>query len=259
MSLSDKIVNVGLVAGTAVTLYSVCKRKSGEVSSAQIRELAENEIPEEIEDSCIDLLGKYEDARRSADKVRKADAMIRKQEKIAIGYETAKNNEKNAEAAFNAAKKALKNFKPDSTQVAVGSGDSAVAINVQNSGAKVALETAVREAQSKYDIMRAKRELLDDTINQKVISSRTPEQIDILNKESAIYWDYKKALDKREQAITDICNNSEWKQEKISKIFKANVTKGEIIADAVGYSALPVAALAWIWNNAVKKIEMLEG
>lgn len=258
MSLSDKIANIGLVAGSAVTLYSVCKRKPGTVTGDQIRELAEKEIPEELDDECVDLLAKYEDAKRAADRVRKADALVRKQEKIAVGYETAKNNEINAERAFKEAKKALKEFKPDSTQVAVGSGESAVAINVQNSGSKVVLENAVRDAQSKYDVMRTKRELLDDTINQKVLTSRTPEQVDILNNESALYWEYKKALEKREQAITDICSDPEWKQDKVSKIFKANVTKGEIITDAIGYSALPIAALVWIWNNAANKIKMLE-
>lgn len=257
--MKNKLVTAALVAGGATTAYFLIK-KGGKISidADKVREAAENELPEEIEDKCIDLLGKYEDARAAADKVRKADKVIRNQAKTELGYSTAKSNEEAAKKAFEAAKKALKDFKPDSTQVAVGTGESAVAINVQNSGAKVALETAMREAQSKYDMMRSRRELLDDTINQKVLTSRTPEQLQIMDKESDIYWKYQNALKERENAIQQILNDKDWKQSKWNELFKGSVTKADVILDAIGYSAFPAAVLAYIWVDAADKIKLLE-
>jgi hypothetical protein len=259
MSAGKKLATVGILAGAATTLYFVCKGGYNiSVSADSLRELAEKMVPDTYDDACIDLLAKYEDAKAAADKVRKADKVIRDNEKVAVGYSTAKNSEKLAKEAFEAAKKALKNYKPDSTQVAVGSGESAVAINVQNSGQKVALEMAMREAQSKYDMARSRRELLDDTINQKVVTSRTPEQIQIMQDESDAYWDYQKSLKEREEVINSYLNNKAWKNEKLNEIFKGSVTKSDIIVDAIGYSALPAAVLAYIWVDAATKIKLLE-
>ncbi len=257
--MKNKLLTAGLIAATGITGYFVIK-KGGKVmvNGDELRKLAEDMVPDSYDERCIDLLAIYEDARTAANKVRKADKAVRDQEKVAVGYATAKSNEESAKKAFEAAKKALKEFTPDSTQVAVGTGDSAVAINVQNSGQKVALETAVREAQSKYDMMRSRRELLDDTINQKVVSSRTPEQLAIMEKESETYWDYQNALKERESVINGYLNDSAWKNQKTAELFKKSMSKSDVIIDAVGYSALPAAVLAYIWVDAVEKIKLLE-
>ena len=219
--------------------------------------MAENEVPDIYSDQCVDALTKYEDAKVAADGVRKADKVIRDQAKIEVGYQTAVSNEKSAKEAFDAAKKALKNFKPDSTQVAVGSGESAVAINVQNSGQKVLLESNLRDAQSKYDMMKARRELLDDTINQKVITSRTPEQLDIMAAESKAYRDYQGTLKEYNKQVDQIMNDDDWKYRQLNDIYKRNVTKTDVITDAIGLSAFPVAILVYIWSDAMVKIRLL--
>lgn len=254
----NKMVKLGLVAGGAVTLYFVFHKGSNiAVNNKQLRDLAENEVPDIYSDRCIDAMAKYEDAKVAADGVRKADKVIRDQAKIEIGYSTAVSNEKSAKEAFDAAKKALKDFKPDSTQVAVGSGDSAVAINVQNSGQKVLLESNLKEAQSKYDMMKARRELLDDTINQKVITSRTPEQIHIMDAESNAYHDYQRTLKEYNKQVDQIMNNDDWKYRQLNDIYKRNVTKTDVITDAIGLSAFPVAILVYIWSDAMVKIKLL--
>lgn len=254
----NKMVKLGLVAGGAVTLYFVFHKGSNiVVSNKKLRDLAENEVPDIYSDQCVDALAKYEDAKVAADGVRKADKVIRDQAKIEVGYSTAVSNEKSAKDAFDAAKKALKNFKPDSTQVAVGSGESAVAINVQNSGQKVLLESNLRDAQSKYDMMKARRELLDDTINQKVITSRTPEQLDIMAAESKAYHNYQGTLKEYNKQIDQIMNNDDWKYRQLNDIYKRNVTKTDVIADAIGLSAFPVAILVYIWSDAMVKIGLL--
>ena len=167
------------------------------------------------------------------------------------------SNEKSAKEAFDAAKKALKDFEPDTTQVAVGSGESAVAINVQNSGQKVLLESNLKEAQSKYDMMKARRELLDDTINQKVITSRTPEQLDIMAAESKAYRDYQGTLKEYNKQVDQVMNNEDWKYRQLNDIYKRNVTKTDVITDAIGLSAFPVAILVYIWSDAIVKIRLL--
>lgn len=254
----NKMVKLGLVAGGAVTLYFVFHKGSNiAVNNKQLRDLAENEVPDIYSDRCIDAMAKYEDAKVAADGVRKADKVIRDQAKIEIGYSTAVSNEKSAKEAFDAAKKALKDFKPDSTQVAVGSGDSAVAINVQNSGQKVLLESNLKEAQSKYDMMKARRELLDDTINQKVVTSRTPEQIHIMDAESNAYHDYQRTLKEYNKQVDQIMNNDDWKYRQLNDIYKRNVTKTDVITDAIGLSAFPVAILVYIWSDAMVKIKLL--
>ncbi len=254
----NKMVKLGLVAGGAVTLYFIFHKGSTiSVSNKKLKELAENEVPDIYSDKCIDALAKYEDAKVAANNVRKADKIIRDQAKIEVGYSTAVSNEKSAKDAFDAAKKALKNFKPDTTQVAVGAGESAVAINVQNSGQKVLLETNLREAQSKYDMMRSRRELLDDTINQKVVTSRTPEQIDIMSAESKAYHEYQNTLKEYNQQIDKIMNDDDWKYRQLNDIYKRNVTKTDVITDAIGLSAFPVAILVYIWSDAIVKIGLL--
>lgn len=254
----NKMVKLGLVAGGAVTLYFVFHKGSNiAVSNKQLRDLAENEVPDIYSDRCIDALAKYEDAKVAADGVRKADKVIRDQAKIEVGYSTAVSNEKSAKEAFDAAKKALKDFKPDTTQVAVGSGESAVAINVQNSGQKVLLESNLKEAQSKYDMMKARRELLDDTINQKVVTSRTPEQLDIMAKESKTYHEYQHTLKEYNKQVDQVMNNEDWKYRQLNDIYKRNVTKTDVITDAIGLSAFPVAILVYIWSDAVTKIKLL--
>jgi len=254
----NKMVKLGLVAGGAVTLYFVFHKGSNiAVSNKQLRDLAENEVPDIYSDQCIDALAKYEDAKVAADGVRKADKVIRDQAKIEVGYSTAVSNEKSAKEAFDAAKKALKDFKPDTTQVAVGSGESAVAINVQNSGQKVLLESNLKEAQSKYDMMKARRELLDDTINQKVVTNRTPEQLDIMAKESKTYHEYQHTLKEYNKQVDQVMNNDDWKYRQLNDIYKRNVTKTDVITDAIGLSAFPVAILVYIWSDAVTKIKLL--
>lgn len=254
----NKMVKLGLVVGGAVSVYFVFHKGSNiAVSNKKLRDLAENEVPDIYSDRCVDALAKYEDARVAADGVRKADKVIRDQAKIEVGYSTAVSNEKSAKEAFDAAKKALKDFKPDSTQVAVGSGESAVAINVQNSGQKVLLETNLREAQSKYDMMKSRRELLDDTINQKVITSRTPEQLDIMAAESKAYREYQNTLKEYNKQVDQIMNNDDWKYRQLNDIYKSNVTKTDVITDAIGLSAFPVAILVYIWSDAITKIKLL--
>ena len=254
----NKMVKLGLVAGGAVTLYFVFHKGSNiSVSNKKLRDLAEQEVPDEYSIKCIDAMAKYEDAKVAANGVRKADKVIRDQAKIEVGYSTAVSNEKSAKEAFDAAKKALKDFKPDSTQVAVGSGESAVAINVQNSGQKVLLESNLRDAQSKYDMMKSRRELLDDTINQKVITSRTPEQLDIMAAESKAYRDYQGTLKEYNKQVDQIMNNDDWKYRQLNDIYKRNVTKTDVITDAIGLSAFPVAILVYIWSDAVTKIKLL--
>ena len=83
----NKMVKLGLVAGGAVTLYFVFHKGSNiAVSNKQLRDLAENEVPDIYSDRCVDALAKYEDARTAADGVRKADKVIRDQAKIEVGY-----------------------------------------------------------------------------------------------------------------------------------------------------------------------------
>lgn len=254
----NKMVKLGLVVGGAVSVYFVFHKGSNiAVNNKQLKDLAENEVPDIYSDRCVDALAKYEDAKVAADGVRKADKVIRDQAKIEVGYSTAVSNEKSAKEAFDAAKKALNDFKPDSTQVAVGSGDSAVAINVQNSGQKVLLESNLRDAQSKYDMMKSRRELLDDTINQKVITSRTSEQIRIMDTESKAYRDYQYTLKEYNKQVDQIMNNDDWKYRQLNDIYKRNVTKTDVITDAIGLSAFPVAILVYIWSDAIVKIKLL--
>ena len=254
----NKMVKLGLVVGGVVSAYFVFHKGSNiAVSNKKLRDLAENEVPDIYSDRCVDAMAKYEDAKVAADGVRKADKVIRDQAKIEVGYSTAVSNEKSAKEAFDAAKKALEDFKPDSTQVAVGTGESAVAINVQNSGQKVLLESNLKDAQSKYDMMKARRELLDDTINQKVVISRTPEQLDIMTAESKAYRDYQGTLKEYNKQVDQIMNNDDWKYRQLNDIYKRNVTKSDVITDAIGLSAFPVAILVYIWSDAIVKIKLL--
>lgn len=254
----NKFVKVSLVVGGAVSLYFLFSNGSTtSVSKSDLRKLAEKELPDIYTDKCVDALAKYEDARVAADKVRSADKLVRDQAKIEVGYKTTKSNEESAKKAFEEAKKALKNYKPDSTQVAVGSGDSAVAINVQNNSQKAILESNLRDAQSKYDMMRSRRELLDDTINQKVVTSRTPEQLEIMTNESKTYHEYQKTLKEYNKAVDDILTNKDWEYNKLHEFFKKNVTKSDVITNAAGLSAFPVALLVYIWMDAKTKIDLL--
>ena len=105
--------------------------------------------------------------------------------------------------------------------------------------------------------MKARRELLDDTINQKVVTSRTPEQLDIMAAESKAYRDYQGTLKEYNKQVDQIMNNDDWKYRQLNDIYKRNVTKTDVITDAIGLSAFPVAILVYIWSDAIVKINLL--
>jgi hypothetical protein len=254
------IKNLIVVAGAVVTGYTCFHRKSVRVSNEELMELAKDELIKthpEFDEDILEKSRAVNDALAKYNVLKNAENAKRKTMMSSEEYLTARTNKDAAESVFAAAKKAVKEYQPDSTSVAVGSGDSAVAISVTNTGKKLELDTELAKAQSEFDKAQNMLTNLNNKINSQIISERSVEDYEtVSNYESA-----KRALDVSCAAKVaeerKLVNDTNWRYDAIAKTYASRVTKSDIIGDAIGYSALPAAILAGIWIDAATKISIL--
>ena len=169
-------------------------------------------------------------------------------------YQQAKTTSEAASRKVQELKKALKNYKSNSTQVAVGSGKSAVAVNVVDDSGKIQLQTSLAEANAE---LQANQNLVNDiykTTKAKVVEKRTPEFYQAQSKMNSTKTIYNDILLKKEEYRTQLKNDRTFMSEALKKN-AYHYNKGEVIACAALQSALPVYILYRIWSTAITKIQ----
>lgn len=160
-----------------------------------------------------------------------------------------------AKAKIDILKKSIENFESDKTSVAVGSGESAIAVSITNSGAKAKLESDLAEAESLY---KANNDIINSIKSQakaRVISERTDE-----------FYNAKQAMDNAKHEVdivTSKMNNYRYSlktdsPEITNTAIVRNYSKFNIIGVATLKSAFPAYLLYKIWTDAINNLKVLE-
>lgn len=223
-------------------------------------------VKKDISDTALSLAtDKYgesiDQAKAALSKVQKKLDHFHSMEKAEINnrldlsdeYRVADTNAKAAKAKIDILKKAVKAAGEDSAKVAVGSGDSAVAVSISNTSAKTKLQADLAEAEALHktnvDICNA--------IKSKVTASVTADR-------GAEYFEVKESVDAAREELNRIVSESNAYSNEIAnkadvkmKAIKSNYSESMIFGSAVLKSALPAYALYKIWKTAAEDIQTL--
>lgn len=159
---------------------------------------------------------------------------------------------------YDAAKKAVDNFKGNNVSVAVGSGENAAAISIQDDSQKVLLETKLADISAERD---AAKEAVDDirkSIADKITDERPIEHTEAIEALRKAEQEYNEAVDSNRMTVENLLSDKEWCHKEFVKAYQANHTEAEVIGKACIMSILPIAALVYIWKGAFEGLSILK-
>lgn len=171
---------------------------------------------------------------------------------------TAVKNLNRLNKQYDAAKKAVDNFKGNNVSVAVGSGDNAAAVNIQDDSQKVILEAKLADISAERD---AAKEAVDDirkAIADKITDERPIEHTEAIEALKKAEQDYNEAVDSNRMTVEHLLSDKEWSHKEFVKAYQANHTEAEVIGKACVMSILPVLALVYIWKDALDGLTILK-
>lgn len=190
----------------------------------------------------------------------KAKEAMKVEEKLANNptYQAVKSAADQAKIKMESFKSAMDHVKEDATSVAVGSGESAVAVNVTNSAAKIQAESNYIQAKAEYECKLSDCNNIRRMTSTDVICSRSKEDLDIFAENSQC----KEALKKIEQREADLYDSVRKDEDYMSKVtskaMAANYTPAKIFGGAALKSAIPGLILYNIWSNAIAQYKLLK-
>lgn len=155
-------------------------------------------------------------------------------------------------------KKSIDNFKADTTQVAVGSGDSAVAVKVSNSSAKSQLEADLASANSEYKQAVARINSTENRIKSSVISKRSKDDQKIFSEHNSNNRSLSDLIKEKNEYEAELRNDPEISKKISRKAIAESFNKKDIILSAVFKSIIPCVILYKIWNKAYKDLMLLK-
>ena len=228
--------------------------------AASIRDTARKEaIPKVNAFDKLNLEFKRSDAQRIMNEFNRTE-----QAKI----ETAFNSDPDAKKAvvelnkltkqYNAAKKAVKNFKPDTVQIGAGSGDSAVAVSISNDSQKSVLESELVKVSAEKDAADAAVKEIKRSIAEKITNERPLAHTEAIENFNKLDSEYKEMTRQNNKLVEDLLKDDEWRHKEFVKNFQETHQFGEIIGKAVIFSIVPLLALFLIWKDAIQKITILK-
>lgn len=159
---------------------------------------------------------------------------------------------------YDAAKKAIDNFKGNSVSVAVGSGDNAAAVNITDESQKAILESRLADITAERDTAKEAVHDIRKAIADKITDERPiehTEAIEICNKAKAEYQD---AVKRNQLTVESLFNDNEWRHKQFVKEYQAVHSETELIGKACLMSVLPVAALVIIWKGTFEGLSILK-
>lgn len=159
---------------------------------------------------------------------------------------------------YDAAKKAVDNFKGNSVNVAVGSGENAAAVSIQDDSQKVLLETKLADIAAERDAAKDTVNDIRKAIADKITDERPIEHTEALEALRKAENDYDDAVASNKNTVEDLLNDKEWRHKEFVKAYQENHTEAEIIGKACIMSALPIAALVYIWKGAFEGLSILK-
>lgn len=159
---------------------------------------------------------------------------------------------------YDAAKKAVDNFKGNSVNVAVGSGENAAAVSIQDDSQKVLLENKLADIAAERDAAKDAVNDIRKAIADKITDERPIEHTEALEALRKAENDYNDAVASNKNTVEDLLNNKEWRHKEFVKAYQENHTEAEIIGKACIMSVLPIAALVYIWKGAFEGLSILK-
>lgn len=158
---------------------------------------------------------------------------------------------------YEAAKKAVNNFKPSTVKVGAGTGDSSVAVSISNESDKVALEQKLTEVTADRAVAKANVNNIRKDISAKIVEERPYEYQQAMDNYKLAKTEYNNAVEANAKTVDSYLDNDDWVDAEYKKFFRSIHTPGEIIGKACLYSILPVAALIIIWRRAFIGLNIL--
>lgn len=159
---------------------------------------------------------------------------------------------------YDAVKKIVDNYKPNQTQVAVGNGDSSVAISVEDSSKKADLDLELADITAKKNAAKADVDNIRKAIADEVRDERPIEHTEALEKYNSVKKEYDVAVAKNNQSTQDILDDTDWKHKEFIKEFQARHNAGEIVAKSIVLSIVPAWMLCMIWKEAIGGLNLLK-
>lgn len=218
---------------------------------SKIDELAEEKFGDDMR-TASDLVDK---AQKKLDIFNRAEQREMKNRlDLSDEYKVASANASAAKAKIDILKAAIKNAEGDKAAVSVGTGDSAIAVSVSNTGAKAKLESDLAEA-------TAQQKANVDICNK--IKSRIAESV--RGDRGAEYFAAEQELKEAKETVNlvegyvkqykmELARNDKFKL----KAMVDNVQEAHIVGAAVAKSVLPAAALYFIWKDATDNLSKLK-
>lgn len=206
------------------------------------------------------LSSKRSDAKKVLDSFEKAERD--RINEIFTSTQAAKDATKafnKANQAYEAAKKAVTEYKPSQTKVAVGTGDSAISLDMINTDKKAELEMKLAELKAERESAKLAIEDIKRDIASRVREERPIEHTKALEDFNKAAEEYSAAKLKNEKTVSDILSDNEWYNNECRVELKKIYSKGEIVIKAVLLSIIPVATLILIWERAINDIGFIYG
>lgn len=230
------------------------KRSYNKDIANKVGEVVDDALGGEREEAMDALL---ESNKKIAD-IKAKEAMLVEQ-KLAKdpSYLTAKTAADQAKIKMESFKAAMKNVKEDATSVAVGSGDSAVAVNVTNSAAKLQAESNYIQAKAEYESQLTTCNSIRRSTATEVICSRSKEDLDIFTENSLRKEALKKVEQKEADLYNSVRNDEEYMKKVALKATASNYSTAKIFGAAALKSALPGVVLYKIWKGAIHDYRIL--
>lgn len=159
---------------------------------------------------------------------------------------------------YEAAKKAVDNFKPSTVKVGAGTGNSAVAVSISNESDKVALEQKLTEVTADRAVAKANVNNIRKDISSKIIEERPYEYQQAVDNFKVAKSEYDNAVTANAKTVDSYLDDEDWVDSEYKKFFRSVHTEGEIVGKACLYSILPIAALVIIWRKAFFGLRILK-
>lgn len=173
-------------------------------------------------------------------------------------YIKARTNADVLKAEIDVLKKAINQMKADTTQVAVGSGDNAVAVNIENNSKIIEAKSKLASKEFEYKYNNSLADQLYSAAAKSVKASRTEEQ-------SAIIREYEKAkLDtivltsKKEEYRNELRNDSDICLRISKQALKESYSVSKIVVSHALLAVFPASVVALVIWHMIANLRMLK-
>ena len=238
----------GMIAGSYILAKAMHKGFEKEVDEGLDREVY-NKFGEQLKDARNDLVI----AKAEHRKLQIAEADLVKERLLENSeYQTAKATVESNNTQIDILEKTLKTASAgNSTQVAVGSGDSAVAVSIKDTGKITQLQTDISKLKAETAVAEATKNRIWKLESAQVAKERTPEDLAII----AAMKEKEKCLTKvefeRNFYRNQLKDNPEFMEAVQKKAFMKTYTPGKQIAVAVLLTIPALISLIDIWYWAI--------